>query len=170
MPAASNKRVTFTLSDGHSDNVSDGGQDNPFQAPDLAEDAEMILTLWRSGSLHTSPAASLSPPVSIRNVSVWPLTSIEFLTRVTHFFSEWVKQKFRIIDRHYYSDRKDQTNEDVKSLVNHGAIGNQNTSAVNDLKTEERKNVLFSKKIFQTYHKIKEKIMILKCFVIKKNK
>merc|ERR1712037_33690 len=134
MPAAaSNKRVTFTLSDGHSDNVSDGGQDNPFQAQDLAEDAEMILTLWRSGSLHTYPAASLSPPVSI-------------------------------------SDRKVQTNDDVKSLVNHGAIGNQNTSAVNDLKTEERKNVLFSKKIFQTYHKIKEKIMILKCFVIKKNK
>ena len=85
MAAASNKRVTFTLSDGHSDNVSDGDHDNPFQAPDLAEDAEMILNLWRSGSLHTYPAASLSPPVSIRKVSVWPLTSIEYLTRVKLF-------------------------------------------------------------------------------------
>ena len=86
MAAASNKRVTFTLSDEHSsDNVSDGDHDNPFQAPDLAEDAEMILNLWRSGSLHTYPAASLSPPVSIRKVSVWPLTSIEYLTRVKLF-------------------------------------------------------------------------------------
>ena len=84
MAAASNKRVTFTLSDGHSDN----DRDNPFQDRDLTEDAEMILTLWRSGSLHTYPAASLSPPGSIRNVSVWPLTSLEFLTRVKLFFSE----------------------------------------------------------------------------------
>ena len=76
---------------------------------------------------------------------------------------------FRIIDRHYcHSDRKDQTNEDVQSLDNHGAIGDKNTSAVNNLKTEERKNVLISNKIFQTYRKIKEKIMTFKCFVIKK--
>merc|ERR1712111_207670 len=104
---ASNKRVTFTLSDG----LSDYDRDNPFQDRDLTEDAEMILTLWRSGSLHTYPAASLSPP---------------------------------------------------------GSIGDKNTSAVNNLKTGERKNVLISNKIFQTYRKIKEKIMTFKCFVIKK--
>ena len=60
------------------------------------------------------------------------------------------------------------TNEDVKSLSNHGAIINKNTLTGNDLKTDERKNVLISNKIFQTYLKIKKKIMSFKCFVINK--
>ena len=81
MATGSTKRVTFTdirTRDSDDNDDSDGGWDNPFQDRDLTEDAEMILTLWRSGSLHTYPAAAAcpSPPGAIRNVSVCPLTSL----------------------------------------------------------------------------------------------
>ena len=80
MATGSTKRVTFTdirPCDSDDDEDSDGGWDNPFQASDLTEDAEMILTLWRSGSLHSYPAAACPSPLgAIRNVSVCPLTSL----------------------------------------------------------------------------------------------
>ena len=53
-------------------------------------------------------------------------------------------------------------------LDNHGAISNKNTLSVNDLKTKEMKTFKISNKIFQTYRKIKEKIVTFKCFVINK--
>ena len=73
MATRSSKRVTFTdrRDSDHDNHDSDGGRDNPFQARDLTDDAEMILTLWRSGSLHSYPAPPCPSPLgAIRNVSL----------------------------------------------------------------------------------------------------
>ena len=84
MATRGSKRVTFTDSPRDrrdSDHDSDGGWDNPFQSRDLTDDAEMILTLWRSGSLHCYPAPS--PLGAIRNVFVCLYSDLsDFFTRV----------------------------------------------------------------------------------------
>ena len=66
------------------------------------------------------------------------------------------------------SDNSDVTNESFEPLHNSRAINNKSTSVVNERVNDERKNSTPSSKFFQTYSKLKKKLMTFNCFVISK--
>ena len=79
----------------------------------------------------------------------------------------------RVDSSHQHSDpdaedSSDVTNESFEPLHNSRAINNKSTSVVNERVNDERKNSTPSSKFFQTYCKLKKKLMSFNCFVISK--
>ena len=73
----------------------------------------------------------------------------------------------RVDSSHQHSDPDAEDSSDVTN-ESFQPLHNKSTSVVNERVNDERKNSTPSSKFFQTYCKLKKKLMSFNCFVISK--